>query len=156
MAKSFTSGLEGLFSSKVTKITRVADSKTVPKKKKESPKKTSLTLEQDKKEVTSSLDALFQESIDSKGLDSFIVNTSFSKPKTKRTPPKSKGFDDLFTPTVKIVEEPKNQKNKKRVTFTFEEEKLAVLKKIAREEEAFLKDIINRIVTEYLEKYPKK
>jgi len=120
--KSFTTGLEGLFTSKVTNITRVPSSKKTKKKATaKAAKKEEAAIQEDNTSFKSSLDALFQESFDSQGLDSLIVNTSFSKKKTKRKPSDTKGFDALFTPTVDVP-----------------------------------KDIINRIVTEYLEEYTEK
>ena len=41
----------------------------------------------------------------------------------------------------------------KRITFTFDADKVEILKQIAQEERAFLKDIISKIVDEYLKKY---
>ena len=153
MKKSFSLGLEGLFS---------GDSESKPKsKKKNSPKQSpSVAKKKTKKEEAedqdfmSNLDKLFQESVESKGLDSLIIDTSMRKSSSKKKSLgiKAKGFDALFTPTVDIAEQTETQLNKKRVTFTFEEDKLQVLKQIARDERSFLKDIINRIVTEYLQK----
>ncbi len=42
---------------------------------------------------------------------------------------------------------------KKRVTFIFEKRKLDKLKKIARTQNAYLKDIIGKIIGEHLDKY---
>ncbi|MEL6924455.1 MAG: hypothetical protein AAFO94_10445 [Bacteroidota bacterium] len=43
----------------------------------------------------------------------------------------------------------------KRVTFTFDKEKLVRLKKIAKSQKSYLKDIIGKVVSEYIEQYEK-
>jgi hypothetical protein len=43
--------------------------------------------------------------------------------------------------------------NTKRLTVTFDKKKLEKLKKIARLEKSYLKDILGEIVAEYIKKY---
>ena len=42
---------------------------------------------------------------------------------------------------------------KKRLTVTFDKEKIQKLKKIARLEKAYLKDILGKLVEEYIQDY---
>ena len=154
MKKSFTIGLEKVFSDKST--SKSTAKKAVEKKatvsKTKAVKPQSKTKEASDDSFKTTLDALFQESFEDQGIDKLFVETKFEKRK-KRKVAKKKGFDLLFEPTVDELEEPVAKKGK-RVTFAFEEEKLLVLKEIARKERKFLKDIVNKIVSEYISKYP--
>ncbi len=64
------------------------------------------------------------------------------------------GLDMLIRRTVErgSVEEDKTT-GTKRLTVTFDKTKLRKLKKIARIEKAYLKDILGEIVAEYIKKY---
>ena len=154
MGKSFTSGLESIFSGKVTKITKLE--KHVPEKTKEIVPTAKKDTSKEDNAFFTNLDKIFQESFDSVGLDDLIVNTQVGN--TKKNPSKkqnlSKGFDDLFEPTVDdYLMNVNNSGVQKRITFTFDADKVEILKQIAQEERAFLKDIISKIVDEYLKKY---
>ena len=63
------------------------------------------------------------------------------------------GLDALIRSTV----EPENihvqERNARRVTLTFDPDKLEKLKKIARTEKTYLRDIIDEIVAEFLDEY---
>lgn len=72
--------------------------------------------------------------------------------KKRRKKPLS-GLDALIRQTVRP--QPKNLLDQptRRVTLTFDHQKLEKLKKIARLNNTYLKDIINEIVSEYIEKH---
>jgi len=154
LKKSFTIGLEKVFSdksaSKSTAKKASGKKKAVSKPKAELPVKEKPSASDDSFKTT--LDALFQESFEDQGLDKLFVETKFEKRK-KRNVSKKKGFDLLFEPTVDTPQDEPTKKGK-RVTFSFEEEKLLVLKEIARKERKFLKDVVSKIVSEYISKYP--
>jgi hypothetical protein len=65
------------------------------------------------------------------------------------------GLDMLIRRTVEAgsMEVEEERDGKKRLTVTFEKKKLEKLKKIARMEKAYLKDILGDIVAEYIRKY---
>jgi hypothetical protein len=71
----------------------------------------------------------------------------------KRMPKPMGGLDALIRRTIENSEIEVNYHVRKRVTFTFEKDKLEKLKKIAKTERAYLKDIIGKIVAEYIDKY---
>lgn len=112
------------------------------------------------KSFASDLESLFEEA---------ITETTIEKAeaiKKGKTPAKSKkkkrskplfGIDALIRETVetsKVETKPLNTgKGMKRVTITLEQKRLEKLKKIARLEKSYLKDIINEVVAEYISKY---
>jgi hypothetical protein len=67
------------------------------------------------------------------------------------------GLDALIRQTVEPNREEIKRaavpKEKKRVTFVFDKKKLLKLKKIAKLEKAYLKDIIGGLISEYLDEY---
>ncbi len=78
------------------------------------------------------------------------VEDTAEKPKDARRA----GIDLLIKGTLKgskrIVENVAPQK--KRVTFIIDKEKLAKIKSIAKSEKAYIKDIFDRVVSDYLKK----
>lgn len=73
--------------------------------------------------------------------------------KKRRSRPMS-GLDALIRATVEPVSRVDTKsKAVRRMTVAFDEEKLAKLKRIARMEKAYLRDIIDRIVAEYIAEY---
>lgn len=87
------------------------------------------------------LDALFQDAI----------SAGMNRPRRKRTPLPKSGLNSLIRETVESGKVTVEYGARKRVTFLFEKEKLEKLKSIAREENEYLKDILSRIVGEYLD-----
>lgn len=79
--------------------------------------------------------------------------------KEKRIPPKKKtakpkaGLDALLRSTIEPSKMRLQNKPVRRLTISFDENKLAKLKKIARKERTYLKDIIDEIVGEFLASY---
>ena len=157
--KKFTDGLESLFSLSVEEsqneetLLIVEEKEPLPKsskKKKRKPLK-----KRSGKSFTSDLDALFS------GVSAAQEETPKEEKSTK--PKKSKagntkvidGLDSLLRSTI----DPKpyfrdgEATNTKRVTFTFDKNKFAKLKKIAKTQKAYLKDILGKVVTEYINEY---
>ena len=60
-------------------------------------------------------------------------------------------MDALIRETVETSRVEITPQSTKRITFIFDEEKIDKLQKIARLKKAYVKDIINEIVSEYIE-----
>ncbi len=103
---------------------------------KKAPKKST------RKSFSTNLDILFEEPK--------AVEDTATKPKDARLA----GIDLLIKGTLKgskrIVQQVAPEK--KRVTFIIDKEKLAKIKSIAKSEKAYIKDIFDRVVSEYLKK----
>ncbi len=166
--KRFTDGLESLFGfseggnlkeeSPLLVKTEV-EVKTEPptaKKKKRS---------RGSKNFTSDLDSLFedalQETIEEKRAEFKTKNTKSSEPahsperKRKQRRPVT-GLDALIRRTLEGGEAEVSYEKRKRVTFVFEKAKVEKLKKIAKSQKMYLKDILGDIVQDYLQKYEKE
>jgi len=73
--------------------------------------------------------------------------------KKRRAKPMS-GLDALIRATVEPTSRVDTKsKAIRRMTVAFDEEKLSKLKRIARMEKAYLRDVIDRIVAEYIDEY---
>ncbi len=168
--KKFTDGLESLFGTTVS----VHDEQGFLGRREDKPqrKRSKLAVKKKKKErsasgksFTSDLDSLFEqvltETIEEKMKQpkkSDVVSTvSLEKTKKKYRKPMS-GLDALIRQTVEsstMDVRPATAPTKKRVTFVFDKQKLAKLKKIAKVEKAYLKDIIGDLVSEFIDGYGK-
>jgi len=166
--KKFTDGLESLFgmaheddlqeSSPLLVDTREEVIVDKPVRKKKSSKKKS------GKSFTSDLDSLFTAAI-SDALDKktkkpeAVAEESASKPsalKRARRKPLT-GIDALIRQTIAGSRIDYDEGTaKKRVTFIYDKNKLARLKAIAKVEKAYLKDIIGKVVSEFIDDYEKK
>lgn len=79
-----------------------------------------------------------------------------AKPKARKPRRRRSGLDMLIRSTVepsKVEIEEGDQPKRRRITLTFEPQKLEKLKSIAKVEKAMLKDIINDLVGEYIRQY---
>jgi hypothetical protein len=63
------------------------------------------------------------------------------------------GLDALIRETVESSSVEVTPSNTKRVTFVFDEEKINKLKQIARLKKAYVKDIVDEIISEYLKEH---
>ncbi len=86
------------------------------------------------------------------------TQTKATKPWRTKTPKKTlSGLDALIRQTVRASKVEVNRHGKvRRVTFTFHEEHLEKLKKIAQQEKVYLKDIVQEIVQEFIREYEQK
>jgi len=66
------------------------------------------------------------------------------------------GLDALIRSTVEPAQKRIDSRKAKRVTLTFDPNKLDKLKKIARNRKAYLRDVIDEIVAEYLDSMEQK
>ncbi len=121
------------------------------------------------KDFTADLDSLLQEALQ-ESVEKHVSKKKKSLPvaKTKRNPKRGRikrtlsGLDALIRQTVETseieVQEGEydvSKPRKKRVTFSFDKEKVDKLKTIARKEKSYIKDIVNSIVSEYIDDYEK-
>jgi len=110
------------------------------------------------KNFTSDLDSLFDEVGVESSSSRAVLEPSPERPTTRtrlrRRKPVS-GLDALIRGTVHPKPVEIEAQGRKRVTFVFDKHKLSKLKVIARSEKAYLKDIIGKVVGEYIEEYEK-
>lgn len=166
--KNFIEGLDSIFGNDndseelniITKEQKPTSNKPTRKKRSSS------------KDFTADLDSLLQDALKES------VEQHAAKRKKKKTLPVAKskrpmqrgrikrtlsGLDALIRQTVSSSEmeiinqssDDPSQPKKKRVTFSFDREKVDKLKSIARLEKSYIKDIVNGIVSEYIDEYEK-
>lgn len=164
--KKFTDGLESLFGDSgqgaqendqlsvvvgANVPARKAKGSTATAAKKTTRKRTS------SKNFTSDLDSLFEEALQESIEDKVqkIVKTKAPKAPTRRRRREAlTGLDALIRRTVESGLDA-SRSTKKRVTFVFDHRKLEKLRKIAKEEKSYLKDIISDVVSSFIESYEK-
>lgn len=128
------------------------DSDTPKAEPKKSTRKTTrrTTSKKTTKSFSANLDDLFQEAIE----ESVQENAEKIKKKRRTTSKRKKpmfGLDALIRETVETSKVEVIPTNTKRVTFVFDEEKINKLKQLARLKKAYVKDIVNEIISEYLD-----
>lgn len=111
------------------------------------------------KDFTDSLQSFLSETFEA-SFEKHMAEAENKKKQAARTSRKPRrrrsGLDMLIRSTVepsKIEIEEGDQPRRRRITLTFEPQKLEKLKNIAKVEKAMLKDIINDIVGEYIRQY---
>jgi hypothetical protein len=115
------------------------------------------------KNFTSDLDSLFQEAFTEAVEERFgstkkntgMEEDPFESSRTQYKKPLS-GLDALIRQTVDSSLASIEHASIKRITFVFENQKIEKLKSIAKMERAFLKDIVNGVITEFIENYEKR
>lgn len=141
--KNFKLGLGDLLDNAMDNNSSTVESSTrVSKTKRTTSKKAS-------KSFSNNLDDLFQEAIEESVQENADKISKKSRPASKRKKPMF-GLDALIRETVETSSVEVTPSNTKRVTFVFDEEKINKLKQIARLKKAYVKDIVDEIITEYL------
>jgi hypothetical protein len=167
--KRFTDGLESIFGEvheetfdrgllveeKQTKTTTKTESNATKPKKRSS-----------RKNFTTDLDSLFDgsltEVVEEKLQEKRVAPRKNLKGKskslehTKRVQKPLSGLDALIRQTLDSGSLAYDPSAKKRISFTCEKAKLDKLKKIARQEKAYLKDILGDIVASFISEYEAK
>lgn len=179
--KKFKKGLESLFGDwggdpiedVVLELENTEDYQSEPEKPKPHAKKDSSKRTNAGKNFTMDLDSLFQEVVHESIEEQFELKKEKEKGKKKnknqkteskskaklekkkrRVIPRSGGIDSLIRSTVEgSIMQIESTSNKKRVSFVFDKEKLKKLKSIAKVKKAYLKDVIDEVVAEYLAKH---
>lgn len=151
--KKFTEGMESLFNDEPLEreeqqsVSRVRKTATSVEEEKRSSSGKNFT-----DDLQSFLQTAFEESYE-RQTEKRKKEDYSADIKKRRSKPMS-GLDALIRATV----EPSSRVDAKskavrRMTVAFDEDKLTKLKRIARLEKAYLRDIIDRIVAEYIEEY---
>lgn len=158
--KKFTDGLESLFGDNTSfekespLLVTTEEEVTEEKPKSVAPKRKS---KRGGKSFTSDLDTLFSEVVQEIENDYLAKAKKVDKPqqqsKKKVRKPVS-GLDALIRSTVGSSKEHNlSYETRKRISFTFDKIKIEKLKKIAKTEKAYLKDIVGKLIEEYIAEY---
>ena len=158
--KKFSAGLDSIFGEDVEQtianITiNVAEEEVAPTASKRSSTKN----------FTSDLDLLFQEALTDAVEEKARKMTGLGKKngaddteddsKNRFKKPLS-GLDALIRQTVDSSLAQLEQSPIKRITFTFEHQKLEKLKQIAKQERSYLKDIVQSVIADFISDYEKR
>ena len=161
--KKFTTGLESLFGEPQEQERHVSTVTETALDADDRPLEQSPIRRNSSKNFTSDLDSLFRdaftEAIEDKaeklkksagyGDDLYDAARSlYKKPLS--------GLDALIRQTVDTSLAGMEHAAIKRITFTFENQKIEKLKSIAKMERAFLKDVVNGVITEFIDNYEKR
>lgn len=143
--KTFALGLDALFGEETT----VKENE--PVQEKETKARTQPVKKGNpKKSFSNDLDLFFQDAVEE------VVQDAQNKVKDggstikRRTKPDF-GLDSLIRSTIEtghLVDKSK----KKRISFTFDENRIDELKEIAKKEKARVRDIVGELIAEYIEK----
>ena len=158
--KRFTSGLDSIFDAEENTSEELLQEDSPLLVKTKEPKVVRKPKKRSSKNFTSDLDSLFEdalkETLEEKA-QKIVKDKSKVSPSRKERTRAVYGLDALIRRTVDTNFDEEHKNNiKKRVTFIFENQKLKKLKKIAKVEKSFLKDIIGRVIEEYIEEYEEK
>lgn len=155
--KKFTDGLESLFGHSEGGNLQESSPLLVKTKKKERKSKKKKKGKRSSKDFTSDLDSLFEDALKDtleEKAEKIVKDKAKISPARKARPRAVFGLDALIRRTSDSSEFTEYQETrKKRVTFIFDKQKLVKLKKIAKVEKLYLKDIIGDVMAEYIEEY---
>jgi hypothetical protein len=163
--KRFTEGMESLFremdqddSQKESPL--LVETKVVDKEE-ESSKPKRPRSSSPGKSFASELEDIFKETLEEKieerrQSEEDSLKSKKKAKRKKRRPKPADGLDALIRRTIETSQLEVNYEARKRLVLTLEKEKLEKLKAIAKQEKTYLKDIIGRIVEEFLDEYQGK
>ena len=149
--KRFTAGMESLFG-------EAQEPKALEQESLLSDNQEKTTKRLPKKKATkgfrADLKAFLQEAFEESFEQQLEEKKNKSKPSNAKKINKPKGgLDALLRSTIEPSKIKLHNKPVRRLTISFEERKLEKLKRIARLEKIYLKDIIDDIVGEFIEEY---
>ncbi|MCB0561497.1 MAG: hypothetical protein H6573_24435 [Lewinellaceae bacterium] len=160
--KRFTEGLESLFGEAAEETLQETSPLLSRTAKREEQKGEEGGKRSSAKDFSSDLqaflDSAFEESVEEQLEQRKKKRTPISgsaQVKKRHRKPLS-GLDALIRSTVEPSSMRLETKGTKRITLTFDPDKLEKLKTIARRERTYLRDIIDEIVAEYLDEYESK
>jgi hypothetical protein len=153
--KRFTDGLESLFGfseggnlPEESPLLAETEVKVVTKPKAKKARK------RGSKNFTSDLDSLFEDTLEDTLNETKAEYQQGIKPDKKRKQRRPvSGLDALIRRTLDSGESEVSYDKRKRVTFVFEKSKVEKLKRIAKAQKVYLKDILGDIVQDYLHQY---
>lgn len=157
--KKFKSGLESLFGEPaVAGMSPYLSEKEKIAAKEQNTTKSQASLKtlrrSSSKNFTADLESIFKESSNQESNTSTKTLKKSTLRLSKKQPDKPViGLDALIRRTAKEVYETKKVSNplKKRLTILMERQKLEELKKVAREKKAYLRDLIDDLISDYLD-----
>ena len=152
--KRFTSGMDSLFENTPDRKDLEQDTSSLKKMPKDQGTLSQKDNKDQSKGFSDDLKAFLQEAFEA-SFDKQMDSTPSPTRKSTRNVKPKKGLDALLRSTIEPSKMRLQNKPVRRLTISFDEQKLAKLKSIARQEKTFLKDIIDEIVGEYLEAYDK-
>lgn len=158
--KKFSSGLDLLFDPKSEEVVSNSDS-FLEEKEKPSGFRSRIKSRKksfSKKNFTSDLDSLLNEVIEEKVEEKVAkIKDKDSKAEKERKIRRRfnapiKGLNALIRQTVDkdLID---IQKDKRRVTFSYDRTEYQKLKKLAKHKRAYLKDILSKIISDYIQEY---
>jgi len=156
--KRFTDGLESLFGfSEGGNLPEESPLLVETEVKVVTKPKAKKTRKRGSKNFTSDLDSLFEDTLESAIEETKTEYQQGNKPDKKRKQRRPvSGLDALIRRTLESGESEVSYDKRKRVTFVFEKSKVEKLKRIAKAQKVYLKDILGDIVQEYLQQYEKE
>lgn len=152
--KKFTAGLESLFEEESTEKQKPTSGTAKPKAPASQAAKRKETGKNFTEDLQSFLQSAFDESLERQQEQD--RSTDYEQEIKKRRSKPMSGLDALIRATVEPSRVSLSQKTLRRLTVSFDEEKLNKLKKIARQEKAYLRDIIDDIVADFIQQYEQK
>jgi len=159
--KKFKAGLESLFGAANEKDTLAEESPLLVETETLVSKKKSKKIKRSKrsgKNFTSDLDSLFTDTVKEtikEQAQSLVNEEEHENTKLKRKKKRAlSGIDALIKRTYDGPTE--DEDFKKRVTFILEKKKVEKLKKIAKSEKKYLKDLLNKVLTNFMDEYEGK
>ena len=156
--KRFTAGLESLFEDPKDEKDQGKELLLFSVEKRKTSKPVKKIKKKNSKNFTADIQSFLQEAFE----DSFEEQSAkLSKSSTlqeekrikKRRRKPLSGLDSLIRKTVKPKSIDLLEKPTRRLTLTFDHQKLEKLKNIARLEKTYLKDIVDEIVGDFIEEY---
>ncbi len=109
------------------------------------------------KDFAAQLDAILAEAFEStqEEAETSAPAQSEKKPRRKLPSRRATGLDLLIRRTGDEASAPVRATNTRRLTVALKKDQLDKLKRIAKDEGVYLKDLMNKLVDRYLEKYGK-
>jgi hypothetical protein len=165
--KSFTDGLESLFSS--SREEKALQTLARPKRKERSGRNTAVAeppgdeparergASRASHQKTFALDIeAFLEDVLNESIREELEREQPRSQQPPKSPEEHSGIDALIRSTLETSEMEVQSGKTKRVTFFFDEGKVERLKAIAKQENIYMREVISRIVAEYLARYERE
>ena len=147
--KRFAAGMEDLFNTETTEVRVLTSAHSDPEEDSFQEEVGGSERRPASKRFSSQLEALLAEAFDNLTEEGSSTSDSEESAGQSRRP--RSGLDLLIRSTTSDTEEFKPQSHTtRRVTLIFPKEHLEKLKLLAKQENVYLKDIINKLVSKYL------
>lgn len=161
--KRFTDGLESLFGTDTKSDNErllIVEDKTSGRTTAKAEPKPSKKKRKSRKSFTSDLDTLFDDVMTAieelpdeetpKAAPGKKARTARPKPSQRVAPT---GLDALIRRTVESTAENTSGRDRKRLTLTLNRAEVAKLKRIARHQKSYMRDIVGELVNDYIKRY---